>query len=437
MTTQELQKHISDYQAIYKKRIRQQLYYIGQHPGIFYEGQKEAPDNRVPVPIPRKAVGFVSGYMAKPGNIRYQGEFYEQTLKPIYNTCEEQLLNAELLTSCLKHGCAYTVHWNDGSNQYFAECPTEQSYMIYNDKLGIFAEPEYFLRIWRDGEHNYVDVWDSLNYIKYEYAGKAFMTLETKPHGYRQVPVVEYKINPDKANLYDHVCALIDILDKGVSEDLANELQRLASSYLLLANDIDGSTTDENGETEVDKIKRTKIFANLREDVSRQVAFLTKNLDPSFINSALDRLERLVYELIGIPNPSDDTFAASSGIALAYKLVPLEYLATTIEAYFTRGLQKRIRLISDGDYTINGNKEAQEVQISWTRNLPFDLESISRVAMALKGILSDETILKLFPTQIVSDVEEELEKIAKQSDTLDIGSVEPAEEEVNGEQGLS
>jgi SPP1 family phage portal protein len=232
--------------------------------------------------------------------------------------------------------------------------------------------------------------------------------------------------------------ALVDVLDKGVSEDLANELQRLANSYLLLANDIDGVTEDGNGETEVDKIKRTKVIANLREDVRRSVDFLTKNLDPSFINSALDRLERLIYELIGIPNPSDDTFAASSGIALAYKLIPLEYLATVIETYFTRGLQNRIRLISDGQYTMTGNESKNEVQISWMRNLPNDLITLTQVAMNVKGILSDETILRMFPSSIVSDVEEEMQKIVEQSDTIDIETVEPeTTEETNGESGLS
>lgn len=426
MTNEELIKYASIYQRLQKRRINQGLYYAGNHPAIYSDVPKESPDNRVPVPIPRKAVAFVTGYMAKPGNIKYSGDFYESKLKSIYDTCEEQVLNAELLASCLKYGVAYTAHWMDGTKQYFAQIPCEQSLMIYDDNIGIFAKPLYFMRFWKDELKQYLDLWDSFNKYRYEYDGFTFKLIDESIHGFKQVPVIEYYVNSDKANLYDHILPLIDILDKGVSEDLANELQRLANSYLLIAGVLDDTEQDTNGETSVDKIKRTKVIDNLNNDVQSSVAFLTKNINPAFINTALDRLERLIYELIGIPNPSDNTFAASSGVALAYKLVPLEYLATLIETYFTRGLQQRIRLISEGQYTLNGEKESNEVQISMTRNLPFDLEAISRITMALKGILSDETILNLFPSQIVPDVQEELKKLEMQSDTLDI--VEDTEE---------
>ena len=121
-----------------------------------------------------------------------------------------------------------------------------------------------------------------------------------------------------------------------------------------------------------------------------------------------------------MPNPSDDTFAASSGIALAYKLVPLEYLCTSIETYFSRGLQQRIRLMANIDATINGTSEAEEVTITWKRNLPHDLISTADAAMKLSGILSKETILKLFPSTIVPDIDEELARLEAEKPDMTI-----------------
>lgn len=428
ITTEELYKHINAHLRNQRRIFSQSAYFRGPHPAIYADSAKEDPDNRVPVTIPRKAVKFLNGYMFKPGSIVYTGDYYENVLKDQFNACEESILTSELAVSALVHGHAYELHWTDGGKDYFAEVPIEQSIMVYDDKLGIFSEPVYFIRYWTDDDGiQRAEVWDAKE--KQAFIGPQWrLDGSAMVHGYKRVPVIDFKIARDGSNLFDHVLPLVDVLDKGMSEDVANELQRLANSYLLLANDID-ATPGADGESEVDKIKRTKIIANLREDVTRSVAFLTKNLDPSFINSALDRIERLCYELIGIPNQSDDTFAASSGIALLYKLVPLEFTSSDIETYFSRGLQQRIRLMANLDATINGNSDSTEVSIQFHRNLPMDILSLAQTAGMLKGILSDETILKMFPASLVPDVEEELERL---NNVMDIESVEdepPAEEE--------
>ena len=81
------------------------------------------------------------------------------------------------------------------------------------------------------------------------------------------------------------------------------------------------------------------------------------------------------------------------------------------------------------DATINGNSDSTEVSIQFHRNLPMDILSLAQTAGMLKGILSDETILKMFPASLVPDVEEELERL---NNVIDIESVEdepPDEEE--------
>lgn len=412
MTSEELNEYINSSLAENRRDGSRELYYYGKHSGIYYDAPKGSPDNRVPVTIPRKGVKFIAGYMAKPGNIVYSGDFYDERLSDVYNACEESILTAEEMTTALIHGRAYELHWFDGSEPRFAEVPVGQSIMIYSDDLGIFAKPRYFIRHWRDSMFSTrADVYDSSTVQHWIGDGVSWKLESEELHGYKSVPVVEFTIDRDKANLFDHVLPIVDVLDKGVSEDIADELQRFANAYLLMAERIDDSQGTD-GLTDVDRSKGVKVFDNLRDAVKTKVDFLTKNINPEFINSALDRLERLTYELMSIPNPSDDTFAASSGIALAYKLVPLEYLCTNIETYFSRGLQQRIRLISSLDATINGGDGVDEVSISFHRNLPFDLSTMADVAMKLKGILSDEAILKLFPATIVPDIEKELERLS-------------------------
>jgi hypothetical protein len=89
--------------------------------------------------------------------------------------------------------------------------------------------------------------------------------------------------------------------------------------------------------------------------------------------------------------------------------------------------------MSGGAYTLTGNDDINEVTIKWNRNLPFDLATLSGIAMNLKGTLSDQTILGLFPSDIVPDVEEEMKLLEEQSETMDIESVDKVPLEENNE----
>ena len=51
----------------------------------------------------------------------------------------------------------------------------------------------------------------------------------------------------------------------------------------------------------------------------------------------------------------------------------------------------------------------RDVEITFTRNLPFDYATISALIAQLKGTVSDKTLLSLLP--FVSDVDKELEMV--------------------------
>ena len=420
MDAKTLEKHIASSLPRQKNALARFAYYDGKHPAIYSDAPKEAPDNRVPVPLPRKAVKEVMGYMFRSGDISYAGSYYDSTLKPIFDGNEEAIVTPELAETALIHGQAFELHWME-DGQHFAQVPIAQCVPIYSDDL--VPALEAFIRHWIDSDQvAHAVSYDDSTITEWQYGKQGWYIVSERAHGYKSVPVVEYTIARDKSNLFDHVLPLVDLLDQSISEDVANELQRFANAYLMMADDIDATTADENGETELDKIKRTRVFANLREDVTKKIAFLQKTIDPTFINTALDRTERLIYEMLCVPNPSDDVFNAQSGIALEYKLQPFEYLCSSIQTYFTRALQQRIRLIGNLDTTINGDSgNVSDVEILWHRNKPDDVGSLADIAAKLKGVLSDETIVKLFPAWMVEDANEEMERLeaAKPDMTMD------------------
>jgi SPP1 family phage portal protein len=427
MTIDELQKALNT--ANVPKTITQAMerraYYDGKHPAIYRDGPKESPDNRVPIPIVRKAVKQVLGYAFRPGSIVYSGDAYDNILKAEFDANEETLLTPELAETALIHGRAFELHWTDEGSKRFAQIPIGQAFPIYSED--IVPKMIGFIRYWMDDTGtNHAVVYDDMIIQEFEQGRNGWQVIDEQSHGYKSVPVVEYCIAPDKSNLFDHVLALVDLLDRSMSEDVANELQRFANAYLLLASDI-SQEEDDNGETEIDKIKRTKVFARLGDNVLSRVQFLTKTIDPTFINTALDRVERLIYEMLAVPNPSDDVFNAQTGIALEYKLQPFEYLVATICAYFARGLQQRIRLMLTLDSTINGViSDASDVGIHFMRNKPDDIGGIADTMIKLSSFVSQETLLKLLPSSVVEDVQEEL---ARMGETVEAFDNEPVEGE--------
>lgn len=434
MTTKEL-KDLVDKDSTRTKLIENQLAYIkGENPSILKPYPREEPDNRIPIPFARRIVTMLMGYMFKPGSVVYKGDGFDDSLKDLFMLNDEARVTAKIAKAALTHGSAFEVHWLENGKDQFDLIPTIQGIPVYNDALRPFMTE--FVRYWRRDDIYYADVYDAItiSHFKTDKGSREFKpTGEPILHGYGRVPVTHYRINAEGENVFDHVCPLVDFFDRIVSEDFANELQRFASAYLLMAGKID-EEVDDLGESEIDKIKRTRIFQDLKEKVTEQIAFLTKTVNEGFINSALNNTERLIYEQANTFNPNDDNFGTASGVAQKYKLLAFEYQAAEIATYFELGLQDRVAICKGITATLTGSpiermygepKAATDVVIEWKRNLPDDLMALAQTAVTLQTVLSRETILRLFPTYIVGDVEEELKRVEEEAPNLFEEPVKP------------
>jgi len=175
----------------------------------------------------------------------------------------------------------------------------------------------------------------------------------------------------------------------------------------------------------VEKLRDMNVIDDL-DQFERWPEYLEKNLGAvdSFYNALADRLERLFHKSIKVPDFSDENFAGnSSGIALSYKLLAMEFLAAQIDAYFDRGVEKRYNLIAQA-INAGGRQyplDEYELIIDNKRNLPVDEATKVQLAQQLLGIVSEETVLKMLPNTIVPDVERELERIGASPDmTLEV-----------------
>lgn len=75
-------------------------------------------------------------------------------------------------------------------------------------------------------------------------------------------------------------------------------------------------------------------------------------------------------------------------------------------------MQRRIEIICGVESLKLGEEVFRDIDISFTRNIPEDNTSIVNLVNALKGTVSDATLLAQIP--FVKDVQAELDAISKQ-----------------------
>lgn len=412
MTTEELDKLIKAHKPLSTRYYDQKSYKIGVNAGIFQATPKPDPDNRIPVPFIRRAVKLTKGYFAKVGNITYedQTDWFETNLAPIYDENNEELETAAVFEDSITYGSAFELHWWNAEDGYqFSVVPVDQCIPIYSEDL----KPKLVGFVWKrttKSDKELATYYDDKGYQEFEKEGDKWTMINEGVHLYGRVPVLEANTDRDKRNMFDHVLPMLDFYDKLTSE-VGNEHEKFAESILLLRNTLDAINKDENGMTDADKVNQWRVLDRLGDNVKDSAAYLQRDVNDTFINNTLDRLERLIYEMLCLFNPNDDGFATASGIAQAYKLLGFELMIADMESYFSQFLQARLKLIAGHKTSGIPVDGADSVTIKFRRNLPFDLAGIADIVSKLKGIVSDETLLKMFPSTIIDNVDEELKRI--------------------------
>lgn len=415
MDAQTIDKLIKEHRPLTTRYFDQKSYKIGENAAIQQLDPKPAPDNRIPVPFIRRATKLIKGYFAKVGNITYSDDgWFAETLADIFNQNDEELETASMFEDAICYGKAFELHWYSKDESFqFCVIPVSQCIPIYSDDL----KKKLIAFIWyrNIGDEEVATYYDESEYLEYRRKkGGAFIFSKESSgkHLYKRVPVLEANTDRDSRNVFDHCLPLIDMYDKIISE-VGNEHEKFANSILLLRDYLDDVHEDENGLTDADKVNLWRTMDKLGENVRDGAAYLERNVNDTFISNTLDRYERQIYEMLCLFNPNDDSFATSSGIAQAYKLLGFEYLIADMESYFVKFLYDRIRLIA-GHSVINGLEYASDVTVSFKRNLPFDIESTANIISVLAGgekVVSKATLLKMFPSTIIPDVGAEIEAV--------------------------
>lgn len=366
------------------------------------------PCNRTVVNYCKNIVDSYCGYLASPGFISYQSDNDIEDVMNILRYNDYQAEDAEFLLHALTYGVAAELMYLDANSQVrFRLINPTQCFGVYDDSLT--GDLMYFVRMykaseWDDTDLYNVDVYSDFDIKHYTMTGLngSLQFVGEEPHYFGQCPANIFYL-PDEKSIFDCVIGLQDSANEILSAEI-DDYSAFCDAYLLLLG-VDADVDD------IASMKENRVLV-LPEGAN--AAWLTKTANDTQVENILKRIHESIYRIAACPDFSSESFVGgvSSGIAIQYRLTGMETRAGKIEAEMKKALQRRIEIIC-GIATLKlGEDVFRDVQIEFKRNIPEDVNSMISLVSALKGTVSDATLLGQIP--FVDDVNAELEALQEQ-----------------------
>jgi SPP1 family phage portal protein len=317
-------------------------------------------------------------------------------------------------------------HDNKGQTRFRLINPT-QCFGVYDDSLT--GDLLYFIRMykaseWDDSDLYNVDVYDDYYITHYTMNGfNGHLTFIGKEfHYFSQCPANIFYL-PDEKSIFDCVIGLQDSANELLSAEI-DDYSAFCDAYMIL----------EGVEAEPEDIAAMKANRVLLLPEGAKASYLTKSATDAQVENILKRIHESIYRIAQCPDFSSESFVGgvSSGIAIQYRLTGMETRAGKIEATMKKALQRRVEIICGVAALKLGEQVFRDIQIEFKRNIPEDITSTINVINALKGTVSDATLLSQL--DFIPDVNAELEAVQAQKEAnmslYAFGPVENEEEEV-------
>lgn len=312
-------------------------------------------------------------------------------------------------TNALIYGVGYELQWIDKYSQVrYSQVNPLNAFVIYDNTLD--CDLLYFVRWYKrdnfdDNDIFNVEVYSDKTVKTYQThgLGGALELISEEQHYFNDVPVSVFYLNETEENIFNCIITLNDAYNELQSSEI-DDFNAWVDAYLTLTG-VDADIED------IASMKANRVII-LPEGAT--VNWLTKNANDTQIVNMLDNIKKNIFKVTACPDMADETFLAQSGTALAYKLVGFENVASGIVARFTKAIQRRIELICNVLNLKATDAIWRDININFVRNLPVNLTETINLVNALKGTVSDATLLGQIP--FITDVQSELEAVQKQKE---------------------
>ena len=366
------------------------------------------PCNKTVINYCKNIVDSYCGYLATPGFISYRSDNDIEEVMNILRYNDYQAEDSDFLLDALVYGTAAELMYidNTGKTRFRLINPTT-CFGICDDSLT--GDLLYFVRMykvndWDDSDTYNVDVYSDYQVKHYKMNGMngqlQFMSEEF--HYFNQCPANIFTL-ADEKSIFDCIVGLQDSVNELLSGEI-DDYSAFCDAYLALEG-VDADTDD------IASMKENRVLI-LPEGA--KAYYITKNASDAQVENILKRAHESIYRVAACPDFSSESFVGgvSSGVAIQYRLTGMETRAGKIEAAMKKALQRRVEIIAGIASLKLGEEVFRDIQIEFKRNIPQDTTSTINTINALKGTVSDATLLSQL--DFIPDVNAELEAVQAQ-----------------------
>jgi SPP1 family phage portal protein len=361
---------------------------------------------------------------------------YFKFLTAINEQNQNDILTLQSAIECCNHGRAYKIYYFAENRLKCDTIPSNQIYPIYTDTLNPaldkalrYYSDKYIDDQGKEKERYYVDIYSKTgiesnvanerDYSDVTVDKEKSVTYGTGNLLPKMCHAIEFSIYRDKASLISSSYGMIDESDRVLSKNMAQELAEFTAAILKTSFVFDETYRDDNGKTMLDRFKESGLLQNFSKD-SDYAEYLIKNVQDSFIFGVYDRLTKDIFKFEDIPDFSDGESWGNtiSGVSAAYRLLGFLFKCEHTFRIFSEGLRTEIELINAYVPLLAGNESVKKtmnvINISSNRILPKNLLENAQIAGMLKGILSQKTLIQMFP-ELVDNSDDELKAVGKEA----------------------
>lgn len=401
-------------------------YYDGSGQAIMKRvaGDPTRPNNRIVKNYCSTIVDNFQGYLTgTPITYAAKGNTNIEALQKTLSANDVVNEDSEFLRSALIYGIAYEmIYINESNDIKFKTISPESCIPVYSDDLDnklLYMITFSPLANWDETAPTAfrVSIYDSSRIYTYKATNdfNTFVLLDEQQHFFGEVPFSIFNLNADDKPIFERIITLQDAYNSLLSDEV-NDFEAFVDAYMVL----------KDVSADADDLAAMKESRTILIDGESDVSYLTKNISDTQIENMLDNLNKSIHTISNSPDFSSEEFnsGVSSGIALQFKLVGFNNVASNIQSRMEKAIGKRIDLINSILRLVD--TDDFDIDISFTHNLPSSITDTVAAVNALRGLVSDETLLAQIP--FIDDVDAELEKLQKQEESLSMGFDNHAEE---------
>lgn len=279
--------------------------------------------------------------------------------------------------SAIEGYCGRLFYHDKEGNERVMITPAYQSIFLSRTTI---CEPEYSVRYFCTTDINDNKVWkaefyDSEWIYYYEGSLSALKFVKKEKNLFDYCPFQGIPFNGELIGDAEKVIQAIDDYDRTMSDN-SNDIESFSSAYMVYENII-------ASDKEIEKSQKSGAIKFKTGPNGGKVYFLTKEVNDTFTENHLNRLEDDIYKFSKTPNLADESFGTASGISLKFKLLGLETKCGMFQAKVDCAGTYMFKLLASAWRKKKINVDPLQCYMEYSRNFPLDIVGEAQAAQTL------------------------------------------------------